>query len=181
MNADENDRANMPATPVAPDEVLSAPGGVTAQGGDRAGVSDQPGGEETRGEQIEQPAKVMRIGSMVKQLLEEVRLAPLDDAGRGVCARSTSNRSVSWRKGSLRIFEQSSTAWRFRSTKRHRPKRSSVSLRLSWSDGSRGSSTGSKPPWSHSRWPRGAQLEEMRQRGLPPGADGQVARPGTYL
>ena len=33
-------------------------------------------------EMIEQPAKVMRIGSMVKQLLEEVRAAPLDDAAR---------------------------------------------------------------------------------------------------
>jgi hypothetical protein len=32
--------------------------------------------------QIEQPAKVMRIGSMIKQLLEEVRSAPLDEAGR---------------------------------------------------------------------------------------------------
>jgi hypothetical protein len=32
--------------------------------------------------QIEQPAKVMRIGSMIKQLLEEVRAAPLDEAGR---------------------------------------------------------------------------------------------------
>ncbi|WP_213451121.1 bacterial proteasome activator family protein [Rhizomonospora bruguierae] len=31
---------------------------------------------------IEQPAKVMRIGSMIKQLLEEVRAAPLDDASR---------------------------------------------------------------------------------------------------
>src|ERR671920_1452589 len=31
---------------------------------------------------IEQPAKVMRIGSMIKQLLEEVRSAPLDEAGR---------------------------------------------------------------------------------------------------
>jgi len=31
---------------------------------------------------IEQPAKVMRIGSMIKQLLEEVRTAPLDEAGR---------------------------------------------------------------------------------------------------
>ena len=29
-----------------------------------------------------EPAKVMRIGSMVKQLLEEVRQAPLDDASR---------------------------------------------------------------------------------------------------
>jgi hypothetical protein len=31
---------------------------------------------------IEQPAKVMRIGTMIKQLLEEVRAAPLDEASR---------------------------------------------------------------------------------------------------
>ncbi len=31
---------------------------------------------------IEQPAKVMRIGTMIKQLLEEVRSAPLDEKGR---------------------------------------------------------------------------------------------------
>ena len=31
---------------------------------------------------VEQPAKVMRIGTMIKQLLEEVRAAPLDDASR---------------------------------------------------------------------------------------------------
>jgi hypothetical protein len=34
------------------------------------------------GAQVEQPAKVMRIGTMIKQLLEEVRSAPLDDASR---------------------------------------------------------------------------------------------------
>jgi hypothetical protein len=34
------------------------------------------------GELVEQPAKVMRIGTMIKQLLEEVRAAPLDDASR---------------------------------------------------------------------------------------------------
>jgi hypothetical protein len=33
-------------------------------------------------ETISSPAKVMRIGSMVRQLLEEVRHAPLDEAGR---------------------------------------------------------------------------------------------------
>lgn len=32
---------------------------------------------------VGQPAKVMRIGTMVKQLLEEVRNAPLDEAARG--------------------------------------------------------------------------------------------------
>ena len=47
---------------------------------------DPPGGEapesDGSGETVEQPAKVMRIGSMIKQLLEEVRAAPLDDASR---------------------------------------------------------------------------------------------------
>src|ERR1700738_5273836 len=33
-------------------------------------------------ETVEQPAKVLRIGSMIKQLLEEVRQAPLDEASR---------------------------------------------------------------------------------------------------
>ena len=31
---------------------------------------------------VQQPAKVMRIGSMIKQLLEEVKSAPLDEAAR---------------------------------------------------------------------------------------------------
>ena len=31
---------------------------------------------------VQQPAKVMRIGSMIKQLLDEVKSAPLDDAAR---------------------------------------------------------------------------------------------------
>src|SRR6204780_1670116 len=31
---------------------------------------------------VEKPAKVMRIGTMIKQLLEEVRAAPLDEASR---------------------------------------------------------------------------------------------------
>src|SRR3954462_3154586 len=34
------------------------------------------------GDMVEEPAKVMRIGTMIKQLLEEVRAAPLDDASR---------------------------------------------------------------------------------------------------
>jgi hypothetical protein len=40
-------------------------------------------GESADGtESIESPAKVMRIGSMVKQLLDEVRAAPLDERSR---------------------------------------------------------------------------------------------------
>ena len=38
--------------------------------------------ENAPGESVTQPAKVMRIGSMVKQLLEEVRNSELDEASR---------------------------------------------------------------------------------------------------
>ncbi|MFB4276111.1 MULTISPECIES: bacterial proteasome activator family protein [unclassified Nonomuraea] len=50
---------------------------------------DFQGGQGDNGEDdrsvtnlVEQPAKVMRIGSMIRQLLEEVRAAPLDEASR---------------------------------------------------------------------------------------------------
>ena len=50
------------------------------------GAGGAPGQDEAHEvspiELVEQPAKVMRIGSMIKQLLEEVRNAPLDEAGR---------------------------------------------------------------------------------------------------
>ncbi|MDT4893499.1 MAG: hypothetical protein QOE97_2534 [Pseudonocardiales bacterium] len=45
------------------------------------GTNDGNDGDEITG-MVEQPAKVMRIGTMIKQLLEEVRAAPLDEAGR---------------------------------------------------------------------------------------------------
>lgn len=51
-----------------------------------AGGADAEGEGEGEGKSltdlVEQPAKVMRIGTMIKQLLEEVRAAPLDDASR---------------------------------------------------------------------------------------------------
>jgi hypothetical protein len=47
-----------------------------------SGAGDGGGADADPTGQIEQPAKVMRIGTMVKQLLEEVRAAPLDDASR---------------------------------------------------------------------------------------------------
>lgn len=48
------------------------------------GADDEPQRERSTNpaDLVEQPAKVMRIGSMVKQLLEEVRSAPLDERGR---------------------------------------------------------------------------------------------------
>jgi len=57
---------------------------VVGEDGTRIEVPEATGDEEKNpAEMVEQPAKVMRIGSMVKQLLEEVRAAPLDDSARG--------------------------------------------------------------------------------------------------
>jgi hypothetical protein len=50
-------------------------------GGDDSLVVDDADGKSLT-DLVEQPAKVMRIGTMIKQLLEEVRAAPLDDASR---------------------------------------------------------------------------------------------------
>ena len=60
---------------------------VLVVGPDGVAVSASPqdnDGEHERPvtEMVEQPAKVMRIGSMIRQLLEEVRAAPLDEKSR---------------------------------------------------------------------------------------------------
>jgi len=55
---------------------------VVGQDGMAIGGGDEDSREIPVTEQVEQPAKVMRIGSMIKQLLEEVRAAPLDEASR---------------------------------------------------------------------------------------------------
>lgn len=45
-------------------------------------AGDGEGDERALTDLVEQPAKVMRIGSMIRQLLEEVKAAPLDEASR---------------------------------------------------------------------------------------------------
>ncbi|AGM02847.1 bacterial proteasome activator family protein [Amycolatopsis keratiniphila] len=63
---------------VGPDGTPVGTARIAAPGSD----SGEEGQEESLGDLVEEPAKVMRIGTMIKQLLEEVRAAPLDDASR---------------------------------------------------------------------------------------------------
>jgi hypothetical protein len=66
-----------PVVVVGPDgRPVGTVGTGAGTGDDEASDPDDPS------RLIEQPAKVMRIGSMIKQLLEEVRAAPLDEASR---------------------------------------------------------------------------------------------------
>src|SRR5215213_10609906 len=61
---------------------------VVGPDGQPMGEMEMPAGQQPAEDgadptgQIAQPAKVMRIGTMIKQLLEEVRAAPLDEASR---------------------------------------------------------------------------------------------------
>jgi Protein of unknown function (DUF2587) len=56
-----------------PQVVVVGPHGMAVEGNEE---------ERQLTDLVEQPAKVMRIGSMIRQLLEEVRAAPLDEASR---------------------------------------------------------------------------------------------------
>jgi hypothetical protein len=56
--------------------VVVGPDGVAVET-DQSASSERP-----ITEMVEQPAKVMRVGSMIRQLLEEVRAAPLDEKSR---------------------------------------------------------------------------------------------------
>ena len=60
-------------------EIIGAPDPRLAAVGE--GQLDEEDGRSVT-DLVQQPAKVMRIGTMIKQLLEEVKAAPLDDASR---------------------------------------------------------------------------------------------------
>jgi hypothetical protein len=49
---------------------------------DAEGQTVEPAAPTSLSDLVEQPAKVMRIGGMIRQLLEEVKAAPLDEASR---------------------------------------------------------------------------------------------------
>jgi hypothetical protein len=62
--------------------LIVGPDGMAVEGPPRE-QDDAEGGEpRSVTELVEQPAKVMRIGNMIRQLLEEVKAAPLDEASR---------------------------------------------------------------------------------------------------
>jgi Protein of unknown function (DUF2587) len=62
-------------------EVLGPAGGFAAAAGpDTLPIGTDGAADD--GEQVTQPTKLIRIASMVRSMLDEVRRAPLDDAGR---------------------------------------------------------------------------------------------------
>ncbi len=67
-----------PQQPDSPQVLVLGPDGIATP----ASEPEEGGRERPVTEMVEQPAKVMRIGNMIRQLLEEVRAAPLDEKSR---------------------------------------------------------------------------------------------------
>ena len=142
---------------------------------------DQPG--QQAAETVEQPAKVMRIGAMVRQLLEEVRRAPLDDAGR-TRLREVYEMSVKELAEGLSPELREELAQFALPFEADAP--SEAELRVAqaqlvgWLEGL---FHGIQATLFAQQMAARAQLEELQRRGLPPGAPDRVGgdRPGTYL
>ncbi len=133
---------------------------------------------------VEEPAKVMRIGAMVRQLLEEVRQAPLDEAGRARL-REIYELSVKELAEGLSPELRDELAQFALPFETDSP--SEAELRIAqaqlvgWLEGL---FHGIQATLFAQQMAARAQLEELQRRGLPPGAhpgQGAVDRPGTYL
>src|ERR1700726_3759694 len=140
---------------------------------------------EEQSETVEQPAKVMRIGSMIKQLLDEVRQAPLDEASRGRLREiyDTSIRELADGLSPDLRSELSRVMLPFgdESVPSEGELRVAQAQLVGWLEGL---FHGIQATLLAQQMAARAQLEEMRQRGLPPGPgapDSLGARPGTYL
>jgi len=151
---------------ISPDEVLDG------------GTRDEAGGER-KTESVNEPARVLRIGSMVKQLLDEVRSAPLDEKSR-VRLREIYEQSIHELSEGLSpdlVAELDRMALPFDSDA---PSDSELRIAqaqlVGWLEGL---FQGIQASLMSQQMAARAQLEEMRQRGLP--SAGESGRTGAYL
>ena len=137
---------------------------------------------------VEQPAKVMRIGTMIKQLLEEVRAAPLDEASRNRLREIHATSIRELEEGLAPELREELDRLTLPFTEGSVP--SDAELRIAqaqlvgWLEGLfHGIQTALFAQQMAAR----AQIEQMReQRGLPPGpgrqgAGGPISGTGQYL
>jgi hypothetical protein len=152
-----------------------------------AHVEEVPPGEqpaEDQTEAVSHPAKVMRIGSMIKQLLEEVRRAPLDEASR---ERLASIYQVSVDELASGLSEDLQEELRklaapFAEARENGEPPTEAELRIAqaqlvgWLEGL---FHGIQATLFAQQMEARQQLEELRRRSLP--AASEEVRPGTYL
>jgi Protein of unknown function (DUF2587) len=148
---------------IAPDEVLEA----------------EKDGKSGSTESVNEPAKVLRIGSMVKTLLDEVRAAPLDEKSR-VRLREIYEQSVKDLAEGLSpdlVTELDALTPPFGDDIPSEAElRVAQAQLVGWLEGL---FHGIQATLMSQQMAARAQLEEMRQRGLP--SAGESGRTGAYL
>ncbi len=139
-------------------------------------AEDDDSDEQSLTDLVEQPAKVMRIGTMIKQrLLEEVRAAPLDDASRtrlrDIHAKSIKELEDGLAPELREELERLTLPFNEEAAPSDAELRIAQAQLVGWLEGLfHGIQTALFAQQMAAR----AQLEQMRQGALPPG----VSRPG---
>lgn len=202
MSEQPNPPAPMPAQPVAAGERPSPPEGgrsVIVVGPDGQPIGAMPiempaeagkGGSDGQSlaDQVEQPAKVMRVGTMIKQLLEEVRTAPLDEASRArlreIHARSITELEDGLAPELRDELERLSLPFTEDTTPSDAELRIAQAQLVGWLEGL---FHGIQTTLFAQQMAARVQLEEMRRRALPggsgerPGFPGEPGHSGPYL
>jgi Bacterial proteasome activator len=137
---------------------------------------------KARAGEVEMPAKVLRIGSMVRQLLEEVRRAPLDEASRARLAEIHET-SVKELSESLSEDLQEELARLNLPFQQEAPTEAELRVAqaqlVGWLEGL---FHGIQATLFAQQMAARAQLEELHRRSLPrPGEAEGTRPPGTYL
>jgi hypothetical protein len=163
---DENERDSVS---VDPTEVLAP------------GVEAPSEGVDESEDFISQPAKVMRIGSMVKVLLDEARSAPLDEAGRArmreIYEQSVSELSLALSKDLSAELARMATPFTSDVPSESELRVAQAQL-VGWLEGL---FHGIQATIFAQQAAAQAQLQEMRNRQLSAGGPEGGSRAGTYL
>jgi hypothetical protein len=161
-------------------EVVEGP--PNAATGAEGGVGGDADGEDLGGESIEKPAKLLRIGSMVKQLLEEVRQAPLDEASRvrlkEIYEQSIRELAEGLSPDLAAELDRISIPFDSPTTPSDAELRVAHAQLVGWLEGL---FHGIQATLVAQQVAARAQLDEMRQRSLPQAPPADLGRPGTYL
>ncbi|HEY3842411.1 MAG TPA: bacterial proteasome activator family protein [Acidimicrobiales bacterium] len=158
-----------PAAPVSPDEVL--------------GAGTSPGAAEAAAqkESVSEPAKVLRIGSMVKTLLDEVRQAPLDEKSRArlreIYEQSIHDLSEGLSPDLVEELDRMALPFDDASPSDAELRIAQAQL-VGWLEGL---FHGIQATLMSQQMAARAQLDEIRQRGLPQAGESSGTRPGAYL
>jgi Protein of unknown function (DUF2587) len=138
------------------------------------------GAPRESGEFIAQPAKLLRIASMIRELLEEVRKSAPDEAGRKQL-RAIHLKSLAALKEGLSEDLQNeleTLTIKLEGTPSESEIRLAQAQLVGWLEGLFHGIQAAL--WAQQMQAR-SQLDEMRRRGLPPGAPEGPGGPGQYL